>query len=57
MILDAVDATLRAPDAGGVAAATALASRVRALILAGPESEAEGVSLLQKHTGGLEAPR
>jgi indolepyruvate ferredoxin oxidoreductase beta subunit len=57
MLLDSVDATVREPAAGGVAAATALAARVRALVLQGPDGEVEGVRLLEKHTGGRAAPR
>ena len=45
-LLESVQAALDAPGGGDVAVATALAARVRTLILQGPEGEADALKLL-----------
>jgi indolepyruvate ferredoxin oxidoreductase, beta subunit len=45
-LLESVEGVLRAPGGGDVTTAAALAARVRALVLQGPEGEAEALTLL-----------
>jgi indolepyruvate ferredoxin oxidoreductase, beta subunit len=47
-LLASVDAALHAPGGGDVTVATALATRVRTLVLQGPEGEADALKLLAR---------